>query len=816
MNILSEIKFTLRLLRKQIGSTAMAVLVMAVGTGVAITMFAFVNGIMWSPIGMDTKGELVHLEWDGSGNDRLNSVEVKPQDYEALRDELDSFQDLESFAFHSASFYNPAGSSYAKRYEGVRVTSGFFDLLGEPMLLGRGFEEIDVAGSQDSAVVLSYEAWQDQFGGADDAIGASAVLDGRPHTIVGIARPGFAFPGAAEIWVATDWQEEKKQGRDHWRGTEVIGVLKEGVTVDQVLTEIEVVAQRLANEFPETNEKRLAMDIKPYNFEVTGEEFYKLMYAMLFCAGLVLAVACANVFNVIMARAAKRTNELSIRASLGATRGRIVFQVILDGLLLSILGSIGGVVIATWALKLIWMRVEPLRLPYWWHMDINGTVVAFIVGVTIVAAIGSSLIPGLRAARASTVENLKDDSRTSSSLFIGFLSKGILGVQIVFTGLLLFVGVMMMLVWNHLDNRDYPFEPSTILQTNLSVAETGGESSKEAYVEILKELKGRLEAVPGVEGVSYSPMYSGIFGHGRIFELDGEVYDSEESKPQSEIVITGLDYEKVFKVEPLAGRAFNSLDTADSERVCQVNKAFADHYWPNEDPLGKRIKILNLDEEVWRTVVGVMPNVKPEPLPGEDPVKNGYTQIFMPHSQNSWPAVFILLRAQGDPHRFIETMRRELRVVAPQLAFQNEFITLEEIIDRNMAGNDILMGMFGVFGIAALIKATIGLYAIMSFTTRQRFREFGIRMALGANTKRIMILVLKQGALLLPLGSLLGIALGHAVALVLKNLLQMNEIPIGLTYPVVAGILIVAAIAAMGGPAWSATRITPMKALRVE
>jgi predicted permease len=553
--------------------------------------------------------------------------------------------------------------------------------------------------------------------------------------------------------------------------------------------------------------------------------FEMLCYALLFCSILVLAVASANVFNLVMTRVATRTSELSIRNALGARRAHIVMQVIIDGLILTLLGALGGTLIAGWSLKLIWAKFSlQQHVPYWWHMDMDAKVLGFVVAIIVLSALASSLVPGLRASRTSVAENLKDDSRTSSGLFIGALSKVILGFQVTMTGVLAFVSVMMLLVWVHMKSRELIFDPTSILNAGVRFAQDAEDPS--AALRTRVALRERLLSLPGVEAAAYST----IEGGGAIpdegtwgivlsqIEIEGEVYDRDEAKPRVVMQIISEGFDDVFGIQPILGRSFSRLDTMDAQLVCMVNKAFVDYYWPNEDPIGKRIKLLaGESENVFKTVVGILPNLRPKPMPGDDLVEKGYIKLYLPFSQREGDrGGNVLIRTSGDPHRLVEPMRRALRDLDPTLAFHSRILTLQELIDRNMVSMDLVFAMFGVFGASSLVLGVVGLYAIMSFTTRQRFREFGIRMALGATSKEIMITVVKRGSLLLLIGGVLGVGAGHAVSMVLKSTIDVHELPLGYTYPIVIAILTLATVLSMGIPAWRASRISPNQALRVD
>ena len=610
MNILNDIKFALRLLVKQPGSSALAVLVMALGMGLAITMFTFINGVLWSELNLKTDKEIQVLEWQKTGKIRLDGKRgISPLDFEVFQEEMESFEHMAAFKWANLPFYNPSGDAFTETYWCARVTAGFFQTVGETPLRGRTFLPEDASRSQDDRIVISYQLWQEQFGGNEDVIGAIAMVDSLPYTVVGVLRSGFSFPDEVEFWIATAWQEEKANsragmGRGTTNATRVIAVLKEGATMGQAKTELTTIAGRLAREYPKTNESKLAVDMTNYTrwylriphrwVSASTKTFEHASYALFVCAVLVLGVACANVFNLIMARTTRRNAELSIRNALGSGRGHIVIQVLLDGLILTSLGALGGTLLAGWSLKLAEAKFEQKRyVPDWWDMEMGGPVLGFVLGIMLLSALASSLIPGLRASRTFTAENLKNESRTSSTLFIGGLSKLILGIQITVTGLLAFVSIMMLLIWVHMKNREFPIEAESIVHARLRASKM--EENRNVLIDLERRLKEKLEAYPGIESVSFRTGNPGP----STFRFEGEVYENRESQPQAVFWFVSLGYEKVYGVEPLAGRSFNALDTTESQKVCMVNKTFADHFWPNEDPIGKTLRIEEgLDFEV--------------------------------------------------------------------------------------------------------------------------------------------------------------------------------------------------------------------------
>ena len=612
----------------------------------------------------------------------------------------------------------------------------------------------------------------------------------------------------------------------------VLGVLKEGVDPSQARAELNTIARRLADQYPETNDNLRSVELERFVEWFAGKSFQRLLYILLFCSFLVLGVACANVFNLVMTRISTRAGELSIRSAMGASRAHIISQVVLDGLILTFCGTAVGVLIAGWSLKAVAQMVTGVTSgqefstgsPNWWNFELDFSVFGFVIAVVFIAALASSLVPGLRAARSSVAENLKDDARTSSGLFIGALSKLILGFQVVVTGVLAFVSVLLLLVWLNLKSRELPYDPNSILNAGITL--TANEASFSERNSVHTSLRERLVAHPGIDAVAFSFTQGGSslpgsgweFFRKRQFEVEGQIYEDVDTRPQASLEVVSEGFESVFNIEPLLGRSMSMMDKPDGEAVCVINKSMADAYWPNENPVGKRIKLFGvMASRDYRTIVGVLPNILPAPLPGEDLLDSGHFKVYLPYSQVfGFGEQYMIVRTKGNPHQFSEIIEQEISSVDPTRSVRGDFETLGEMYGRLLSMQRIVFIMFGVFGTASLVLGVTGLYSVMSFTTRQRFREFGIRMALGADTKEIMLSAAKRGLSLLATGGALGVALGHAVSGHIRTSMDVYQLPLGVTYPIVIGILILATAISMGLPAWRASRISPTQALRVE
>lgn len=828
MSLLTDLRFALRLLRKNLTSSIMAVFVVAVGTSVAITMFAFVNGILWSPLDLNEDREILLLEWAVPDKLRDNR-NIHPLDYEILTSESQSFEKFTCMRWDNRTFYNPSGRSVAKRYELAFVEPNFFDFAKSTPILGRTFRPEDAIGIDDDTLIISHSLWLEHFGGDESVLTSTAILDGKPCQIVGVMPKGYFFPDEVNIWVASDWAEAKQMDRRSWHRVHMLGVLKDGVSKTTAASEIAAIAQTLEQQFPETNEGLNAVSLPPYSIWLTkavvSERFDNTCYALLFCSVLVLGVASSNLFNLIMSRTATRTNELSIRNAMGASRRHIIGQVVFDGLILTSIGAVIGTLISYWSLKLIWsIFKQQTYVPYWWNLEMDATVIAFVITIIFLSSTAATLLPGFRASRSSVASNLKDDARTSTGLFLGGLTKFVLSFQIFAAGALVFVSVVMMIFWIHMKNWETPYDPDRILDGALQLTSLDKQEDGKAILRFTQDFKTRLERYPNPATIAFASEEAGGAVRGPNwmnmirFEMDGQAYDEKELRPEARRVVISEGFEQVFNLKVIRGRSLNSLDTSETDLVCVINENLASHYWKEENPIGKRIRFFDpTTPEVtqYRTIVGVISNVSAKPMPGQNLIKDGFAHIYVPIDQAVWiNQLHVLIRASGDPFKWTVPLQTELRSMNPELAFHGRFMTIQGIIDRNNVSKDLVFTMFGVFGISSLILGIGGMYAVVSFTTRQRFREFAIRMAIGASPKDVMTNVLKHGLRGRLFAASIGIGIGHYVALSLKTMIGVPYLPIGLAYPIALFIILSSIALSMGLPAWRASKLSPLQAMR--
>ncbi len=830
MTLLSDLRLGLRLAFKSFGSTLLAILVMAIGLGSSITMFSYVNGMIWSKPDFPGSDDLVAISWlrmEGQGN---FSTQINPRDFRAFHEELESFDKLAAYQFQLQTLSNPDGTSFPERYASASVSSDFFTMVGVKPILGRlpDFEGIHPVG--DPTLLISHTIWQEQYGGDREIIGKLAFLNGNPHTIIGVMPDGFHFPIQQELWTPSDWSFTDVHPRNRLPGLNVIGTLKPDVSVTQARVEMETIASRLAQEFPETNEFQVRLEIEPYGRDFIGDTSYRILLTLMVCAILVLLAACANVSNLIIARTSKRQFEFALKTAVGAHKRNIMMQVALDGLLLSLGGCIGGLILAYWGGKAIWGYIEATFFfkPYWWHNDFDARVLVFAIGLVAITALISSLAPALRAVGGDTIDYLKDSSRTSTGIFVGKVAKFLVGVQMAFSGALLVTALVMVFVVRYFTDQQYPYDPREILTARIQANQSAGLPSADSVYRFYQDMEEKLEAVPGISEVGFSFAFAGIFPGGREFQIEGEVYETPEDRTNAGSNIVTSSYFDVYGVKPLQGRLLNELDIDSTIPVCVVNSSFVEHYLPEGNPVGRRLRINSpgIAREVqnvnrgdpwtdWMTIVGVIPDLRPPPLPGQNSRQNA--EMLIPHRQWLSRGMNLLLKGDGDVHNWIETTRRIMHEIAPQIAPVFGVMSVQDFLDRNFVNQRIAANIFTVFGIGALFMAIIGLYGMMSFNASQKMQEFGIRMALGGTGRDIVSLVYKQIVWWIAVGSLIGIGSGFAISNQLKNVMRVQEFPTGiLAYPSVIIAITITSIIAVSIPALRAARNAPYQALRAD
>lgn len=819
MNFLGDLKYTIRNLISSLGSSSMIVAIMAFGIGISVTMFVFVKGILWNDMGVVNEDRLVNIRWEPdyeAGGTFPRQIRI--MDYLDFKKQNQSMESMVAINQHGPSFSYGGDEAYPVRYSAGSVTWDFFELLGVKAQIGRTFIEDDVAPGSEQMVVLSHGLWKEKFGGDPEVINMTGRIEGQPSRIVGIMPEEFAtFPTTQRYWRAVSF--EREWGADLPRAERtaltVLGVLREGVTTSQAELDFETIASSLAEEYPDSNEKLLSLRIKNYTSDLLDSQTKTLLITLLSCGGMVFLVACANVSNLMLARAARRSFEFAVRNSMGASKWQIMYQVFLDGFALTIVGGLGGLLIAKYGAGYIWNIVQEFGIPFWMKVELDAESIGLAIGAMMLASFLASLIPALRSSRRDSFGLLRDDSRTSSSLYMGKLSKVLVGGQIALALALTTVAVLMIMIRTASASQPSPYDGDKIVTTTLWYGATEGFDTEESIHVFIRNLKTNM-VEKGAENLGfYLNGGDGANGFRSAFEHFGESYEDIRFMPEARTITATPEYFQIYELGDVrSGRLFNEMDTADSQPVAIVNSAFVETHYPGEDPIGQQIRFpsRNDEEAEWLTVVGVVPDYIGRSVLGEP--ASEYATIYRPYRQNfgRWGAVALKIRDDGE--RWKLPLRLEMAKLAPYTA-TNDVRTVTEIQAFQQRFFRLIIDMFMVFGLVSFLVASFGLYAVISFSTTQRFREFGIRMALGGRNADIIRTIVRSGLIQISVGVVFGVVLGQVISGLMQQTLDITGLPSMWISAVAAAALVIASSAlSLLVPALSAIRLDPIKALR--
>lgn len=812
-SIVQDVRFGVRMLFRSPGVTLAAVLALGLGIGLATAMFSIVYGAMIRGLPVPEPEHLMHFENANPSRDEP-SLEVFLHDFLDYRARQKSFDDLAAYDGGTLNLSGD-GEPQPERFGGCFITANGFDVLRVKPILGRTFLPEEDTPQGQPAAILSYGVWKKRYQGDPKVLGRAVRINGKPGTIVGVMPQGFAFPNATEVWTTLQLDPNRVE-RGKGNTLEVMGRLRDGVSLKQARAEMDSIAKAIAAEHPKTHEGRTAV-VKPWMEEATGDEIATLLWTMLVCCLVVLLLACTNVASLMVARVSRRTREIAIRSSLGAGRGRVVTQLLLESMILSSLGAVLGVAFAYWGVKLFNAAIAGSNPPFWIRIAIDPVALAFALGMTVVAALVSGLLPALQASRTDVGEVLKDEGRGSSSLRLGRFSRFVVILEVAFSCLLLVSAGLMIRSVIAVRTLDLGFEIKNLFTARVALFEaTYPEEAKR--IAFFEDLLERLASQPDVASVAATTNLPGGGSGLWPYRLEGGSYPTERDLPQTHMSMVSRGFFDVFGAKLLAGRAFGQLDTAGSLPVVIVNQSFAAKAWPGQDPLGKRVRLEeepnNITDPPWRTVIGVVPDLKMEGIDNDE--EEGPDGFYLPLSQRCPVAATITARSRTDnPLGLTTVVRQQVNSIDPDLPiyFVN---SMEQIMAQGMFFPNLFASLFAIFGISALLLASVGIYGVIAFSVNQRTQEIGIRMALGAQRKSVLRMILRQGMLQLGIGLLLGLVAAFFASRVLANFLIGIKPQDPATFTLVSLILATIAFIACWIPARRAMRTDPLVAIRYD
>jgi putative ABC transport system permease protein len=810
-----DLRYGLRMLARSPGLTVTAALALALGIGANTAIFSVVDAVLLRPLPYDDPDRLV-MVWNRYPKMNLQRAAVSGPDFVERRDENHVFEQVAAFIDGNL---NLTSAGEPERLRAVRASASLFPLLGVRPALGRTFlTEEDRPGSSQVAVV-SHGLWTRRFGSDPRLVGRPLTLNGTPHTVVGILSAGDSFPDpSVDVWVPIALTAE--QVDPSRRGNEYIGMiarLKSGVTLEQAQADMDLITRRALSQAPQVAKDFFESNgwgafLSPLREEVVGGARPALL-ALLGAVGCVLLIACANVSNLLLARATSRKREIAIRTALGAGRTRLVRQLLTESLLLAVLGGGLGLLLAVWGVDLL-AALRPENLPRVEEIGLDLRVLTFTGLLSLAAGIVFGLAPALHASRPDLNESLKEGGRASSAGPGHSRLRGLLVVSQIALALVLLVGAGLMIrsFWL-LQRVDPGFRPEGLLTMNISLS-TSKYPKPEQRVAFFQQLRQRLAALPGVEAVAATSLLPLAGGTSTAsFFAEGQRPGPGESSPLANVRLATPDYFRTMGIPLKRGREFTDQDTR-APNVVVVDEGMVRRFWRGQDPIGRRLTFTETPTEAdWMTVVGIAGEVKHSGLDGHD-----YAHIYGPHALTAFlvpEGMFVVVRTRSDPDGQVAAVRRAVAAMDPE---QPIFAvrTMRAYVEDAVAQPRFRTALLALFAAVALVLAAVGIYGVMAYAVTQRTHEIGIRMALGAMQRDVLRMVVGQGLRLALGGVAVGVAGALALTRILSSLLFGVTATDPLTFLTVPLVLLAVSALACYLPARRATRVDPIVALRYE
>lgn len=789
-----DLRYESRQLAAKPGFTAAVVLTLVLGVGFVTTLFTMINGIAYSKLPFPDAGKIVAV-----------GIPANQYDAYALHQEA-----LENIAFFQQVTANLRVKSYAVREPAVVVSSNFFDVLPARAARGRTFTKSDGAAAAERSVIIGHKFWEREFLANPNVLGSIIMINGQSHTVIGVMPAGFAFPFNQQIWVVRRAAEAIPNGM-------VFGRLGPQISAQEASTRLSAIANGLEPAPGVVRSAPVTIQVREFTKSMVKDPIRIMLIAILSATFLVLILACANVTNLVLARAVERRKELAIRAALGASRGRLVRQMLTENLLLISAGAIGGLAVAWLSTRAIWsymIREGELTggVPYWMNFNVDGWVLSFVLAVAILCSLITGLLPALQISRVDLNDALKAGSR--GSLRLSRLSRLLVNAQMAFSVCLVTVAALFLAILHAYSQKTLPYDPGTVLTAQVALEGPQYESAA-TRTRLFGELIARLGSAAGVEAVGLNSSQSLRSAPQLPFELEGKTYQRDDDRPVVTSETVSVGFIQAMNARVHRGRNFSNLDSASSAPVAMVNTAFVSRYSGGDDLVGRRLRVAadESGQATWATIVGIAPDL--------GSMKAGRSSagpvVYRPLAQVPERTMTLLVRTRGDAIRLSNSIRREASALDQDLPV-SRIQTVSEILELERIGMNAFGSLFVLCGIGALALATIGIYGVISFSVRMRVREFGVRLALGSTSTAVVLLVMRQGVRQIAVGLGIGVVLAAMASMVLNSAIE------GFTrttadiwiYAGVATLLGIVGATALAIPALRAARVDPMVALRTE
>src|SRR5262245_420 len=799
-----DLRFGARMLFKQPGFTAIAALTLGLGIGANITIFSVVNAVLLRPLPYPEADRLVYL-WSEAPMQNIRERASAYANISEWRNQNKSFEDL---AVTDPTVVTLTGAAEPEQVMSVRASANLFPILGVAPMLGRTFTA-DEEQQKLRVVVLSHGLWQRRFGASPSVLGQTLEIDGVSSQVIGVMPEHFQSGRETPIWephtLFPDWEAQKAQrGTGSWQ---VVGRLKPQVSLQQAQTEMNTIAQRLEQAYPDAN-KGLGVNLVPFQLQFTGSNVRLAIWMLFGAVVFVLLIACTNVANLMLARGIAREREMAIRMALGAGRLRLIRQLLTESALLSLLGGAVGLFIASWGIRAI-LSFSPPNIHNLDSVAIDANVLAFTSVVAFLTSLLFGLAPALKISQARPGEALKQDRSSSGGVSGRWLRSLLVIAEFSLTVMLLAGAGLLLRSFSKLQAVDPGFDPARVLTIQFTPERN---SAADQWRVFYQQVSERVAALPGVEDVGLTSEIVISGNPEGLITIEGASADSSATAriPIRRDVISG-GFFQTLRVPLRAGRFFNAGDNQGAVPVTIINETMARRFWPGEKAVGKRFKLGQAQStNPWLTVVGVVGDMRRQSLE-----RQPIAQVFRPYLQSLERRLILLIRTTGEPTQLASVVRNEIRAI-DKTVLVNGISTFESVLDRNVAQRRFQTWLLALFSALALLLAAVGIYGVVSCAVMQSTRELGIRVALGAQTLDVLKLVVGQGMLLTVLGVGIGLLAAFALTRVLAGLLFDVTATDPTTFIAAPLALLAVALLACFAPARRATKVDPMIALRRE
>jgi putative ABC transport system permease protein len=811
MNTLfKDIRYGVRSLLKHPGFTAIVVITLALGIGASSAIFSVVNTVLLRPLPYARAERIVAIQELNAEGKR---VQVTPANFLDWRAQNTAFEQLAAILTRPA---NLALADQAERIDLAMTSANFFSVFGTQAERGRFFIPSDEEAGHAPIVVVSHGLWQRRFAGDAALVGKPITLDGLSYTVVGIAPPGFQYPDKTEVWVppfklvpTLNERMDPTQVRG-FGFLSAVALLRPGVSLTQAANEMETITARLRQQYPDTNNRRFNRVVSLHTHLVgeTGPMLLLLFGAVTF----VLLIACANVANLLLASAATRQKEMAIRTALGASRLRVMQQLLTESLMLALVGGVVGLLLALWGVVLL-TKLLPQDFPRLGEINLDWHVLGFTLVASVLTGILFGLAPALQISKTDVQESLKESGRGTSSSRRHNRLRNLLIVGEVALSVVLLIGAgLLFRSFLQLQSVNTGFTPQQVLTLRLSPA--GSNYRRDAdYMSFYSQTMQRISAIPGVEAVGAINTLPLDKGPTAGFRIEGRPPLTTDKWPGANYRSVSTDYFRAMNIPVVQGRAFNERDTETAPLVMIINQALARRDFPNDNPVGKRINLGNNDpngQPVWWEIVGVAANVRSLELREE-----ATPEFYLSSLQDTFTNMFVVVRTSVEPTRVAASVRRAAADVDKSAAV-SDVKTMEHIVNDAVTQPRFNLFLLGLFSGIALLLSAAGIYGVTAYSVTQRTHEFGIRMALGAQVGDVLRMIIRQGMLLISLGLAVGLLASFALTRLLRTLLFGVSVTDPLTFVAITLLLTLVALLACYIPARRATKVDPLVALRYE